>query len=553
VRRLPVLLFMMLGSLCNALGQGSPVTTATNTSVATETPSFLSSRNSILFVGSKGYEASSDLGTTLTKMIGDLPQVGGYSSGLIVIPGGSYRQSSEVRLESPYLSVIGIGSGSVQITCTLASDCWRVNTNPFTTTQAGKIGGFTLIGEGEKNSANGIHMGDIIGLQLDDIRVTGFTGPGSAGLWLDNVTGFTERTVLTKVHLDGNTKNIRFTVNGGDGSFGYNRFLDLRINVNQDQIGFSMESGSLYHSVVIATINGGAVAAGHTKVFISLTGTSAWEQNSYSIMTEDTVGGGGFVLSTSPGTKFSGQGLLDNYNHPGGPPMTNSIGGSIDIYPALFLTSAPSLLPNDVNGTLSARQKSTAVGTSLMPDTGAAGNFLEGIGLNFWFDGANWIANGDGLNNGGMALLATDSGRTGLGFYAIPSSGGGPQMIPTAALGHYLVGSVDPSGTATFSKYASAANCSSRRSPANCGPAPVGSVAIPPSSNSLVVETSAVTRNSQIIATFDASLGQRLRVRCYPEPLQPAISARVAGKSFTLTVPAAPRKDPACLSYVIIN
>jgi hypothetical protein len=108
-------------------------------------------------------------------------------------------------------------------------------------------------------------------------------------------------------------------------------------------------------------------------------------------------------------------------------------------------------------------------------------------------------------------------------------------------------------GGMTSSKYATATNCNSSVSPAVCGSAAAGSVSIAISSSSVVVDTSAVTANSQIVVTFDSSLGSRLGVACNTTAQQPYVTARTAGTSFTISVGSSFATRPGCFSYSIVN
>ena len=107
--------------------------------------------------------------------------------------------------------------------------------------------------------------------------------------------------------------------------------------------------------------------------------------------------------------------------------------------------------------------------------------------------------------------------------------------------------------------YATATNCASGASPAVCGSAPAGSVAIPTgvSTVSLVVDTTAVTANSQILLTADDTVGTRLSVTCNSTLATlvggMAITARTAGTSFTITFNGTIATNPLCVSYSIIN
>lgn len=100
-------------------------------------------------------------------------------------------------------------------------------------------------------------------------------------------------------------------------------------------------------------------------------------------------------------------------------------------------------------------------------------------------------------------------------------------------------------------------NCSSSTSPAVCGSAASGSVAVPTGATpTLQINTTAVTASSQIYMTIDESLGTKLGVTCnstLATLVQPVVTARTPGTSFTIQINATLAANPACVSYSIIN
>ncbi len=97
-------------------------------------------------------------------------------------------------------------------------------------------------------------------------------------------------------------------------------------------------------------------------------------------------------------------------------------------------------------------------------------------------------------------------------------------------------------------------NCNSTTTPSTCGLAVSGSVAMPTGGSTIVVNTSAVTANSQIFVTEDSSLGTRLGITCNTTTGRIySINARTAGTSFTIKSSANPATNKACLSYFIVN
>lgn len=108
-------------------------------------------------------------------------------------------------------------------------------------------------------------------------------------------------------------------------------------------------------------------------------------------------------------------------------------------------------------------------------------------------------------------------------------------------------------GITSSAAYATATNCSDSAGPAACGSAAAGTVVIDAAATSVVVSTTAVTANSEIFVQFDSSLGARLGITCNVTASVPAITARTAATSFTITIPVAPITNKACYSYRIVN
>ena len=76
-------------------------------------------------------------------------------------------------------------------------------------------------------------------------------------------------------------------------------------------------------------------------------------------------------------------------------------------------------------------------------------------------------------------------------------------------------------------------------------------------SETLVVDTTAVTANSVILLTSDETLGTKLSVTCDTTLSEAAgallVTARSAGTSFTITHNGTITTNPVCLNYTILN
>lgn len=190
----------------------------------------------------------------------------------------------------------------------------------------------------------------------------------------------------------------------------------------------------------------------------------------------------------------------------------------------------------------------------------SAGNFttIGGGVYGSWKDATPTFAMSFGLKIPGVAI----SNDIHLGTYAAPNWTDRLDIIN--ATGDVLIGTTTDDGVNLLQvnggtksvTYSTATNCASSASPAVCGSAAAGSIAVVAGTNpTLVVNTTAVTANSQIIVTEDQSLGTRLGVTCNTTlPTGAAnISARTSGTSFTVNVVGVFTANPVCLSYLVMN
>ena len=373
----------------------------------------------------------------------------GKSGGTVVIPAGTYADvKTTVKVSSPNISIVGAGSAAVQINYTGSGDFIRVDMDPFVLTQAGKIAGFTV--NGTHSGISGIHVADTIGAQLDDVVVNNFNGLSGTGIWLDNIIKFTERIQLTRVQAGYNTKGVRFTNSNGNSynlSFGYERILDLRVNVGANQIGIAVDGGNIFHSVVNAVVNVDDTSGIAVAIWgLTCTGChgSAVEDNLYTLTGECTKCGGlGTFLSMKPTTSFTGSGIVQAFS------MQNAIDPTATAYLYMPFIGGP---PSGQFTTLPAYLRGVPLGTNpnipgawLNPNFGPANNYLSGLGNNFYWNGFSWQLPGDGVNNGGSAILGSN-GFTDIGFYVIPTTGGTTQTVNSSDLPKYQVLDLSGSG-----------------------------------------------------------------------------------------------------------
>lgn len=200
-----------------------------------------------------------------------------------------------------------------------------------------------------------------------------------------------------------------------------------------------------------------------------------------------------------------------------------------------------------------------------------------GIVGNHWgFHDGPRVANGASINIrralecDAVTLSGTGSVNTNECIHAFADTAGSSSnwfIVSDKAAPSYMVGKLavgaannpaadmDVNNDILAAVYKTRTNCSSAASPAVCGAAAAGSFVIVAAGTSVVVNTTAVTANSQIFVQEDETLGTKLSVTCNTGILAnpPAISARTAGTSFTVSITAGLAVNPVCFSYHIIN
>ncbi len=249
-----------------------------------------------------------------------------------------------------------------------------------------------------------------------------------------------------------------------------------------------------------------------------------------------TANFGSTSLTYSPPSGYNA-GLFTPAPPPPPPPVPTITGAGVVNWLAKFTTST------------------TTIGNALLSDDGVDTTLTSG---NFFLQIGSLI---DSVTSGILNFGTTNAttmifGRTGQNII-INSSVGIGTSSPTVALhvgGDIIANYITVLGKITFGSIGTASNCNSTASPAVCASAAAGSVAMPSGTDTLVVNTSAITANSQIFITEDSSLGSRLGITCNTTVSRTyAVSARTSGTSFTIKSSNNPVTNKACLSYMIVN
>lgn len=386
--------------------------------------------------------SGSDIGAKINAAVSAI------GCGIVNLPSGSGTWSTPVIINPICTSLQGQGSQASSFSCTVNGDCLLLSqVSPYLGRQQGTVKGFSLNGTGTTNGV-GIHANSAIGQGFEDIYLNGFTGVNGAGIWLENgaTSKFSERNTFIRVDIENCTKLIRLSVGaGGANSFGYNNFLDLKLNLYDGQRAFSLENNAfLYNSKISAILNSNE---GTNSIFHVQDSANA-SGNVYSITGENTAGVALNVFDVAAGLTVEGTGWIKCDG------CVNNILGSVWATVSEFACGSTASrfdmnCPSYSTVPLGAAKNISGngygrTGTYLIPATGVAGGFLFGTGWNGIFDGTNWRCYGDGTFNSCSFLLT--STNLGYRFYQIPSTGGADQTISSASLESYITETLDSTG-----------------------------------------------------------------------------------------------------------
>jgi hypothetical protein len=205
-----------------------------------------------------------DVGAVITSLSSTLDAAGG---GTIYLPPGEYRCATTGTINSPRVSLVGAGSGTVTLLTATGlgtSPCLDISARAdFSVQCAGRFGGFWVDGT-NTSSGVGVRFGDMVSGHLYDLTINNFTT--GTGLHFVNRTNWTERTLITGVRLFDNRIGWHLDINGGNDSFGYTRCLDLALNIEPVTATTSRASVTTTAGSTTATVASG----GYTGVTVGM-------------------------------------------------------------------------------------------------------------------------------------------------------------------------------------------------------------------------------------------------------------------------------------------
>lgn len=360
-----------------------------------------------------------DVGAQVNAAIADCPA----SGCTVVIPAGSYIFSTTITLNKT-VSLRGAGVAATVLSYTGTSDALLVEAGGNYPYLNGRLTGMTISGASDSNAnINGIHHVDTIGFTYDHLAVRDFSTAGSSGIWMDNepaaycancASGFSERTTIGKVSLAQNTKGLRFTcacTTGATNSFEYTWIRGLHFQLNNGQIGFSLEgngstsnSPALQHSDVQFMANlFYAQQAGTPATVVSVTNGAEWFQGFVHATAELTFGNSGTFWSVNGG-------FVDAWGEVVSSGTTNSVSGGG--YLQLGIYGPTYVIASNANGQVGTGGFNS---TSLTAPLAIGGNTNSAVAGFYDLDLAGSFAAGGQLNE--TIEMGGDAGAVGgIGF-----------------------------------------------------------------------------------------------------------------------------------------
>ena len=240
------------------------------------------------------------------------------AGGTVYLPPGTYKTTAALNVTKPTVSIAGANSASVTIRPTNNGDCIRWKMSPFVADMnCGSITGLTIDGVNAAASSAAIHYSDAMNGKFDDLHIVNFTGVSAKGIWMDNVSYYTEGIEWGRLLVSANTIGILFDVNSGgstggiSNSFGYHRMKKVRLTCNDGQVGVRLQNGALIYNSEINL--SGNFANGSTFLQIAgiaNVGTTAMANCLYCIQCETTSGVATGITLTEYGS-MTGAGVID--------------------------------------------------------------------------------------------------------------------------------------------------------------------------------------------------------------------------------------------------
>jgi hypothetical protein len=208
----------------------------------------------------------------------------------IRLAAGTYTLATTITVTAPGISIVGAGMAGTVLNYTGTTQAITINTaaSSGTATSGGHFGGFTIQGNPHA-SGTAIQVTNTVGARFEDIHIYAFDQANAIGMQfvVSGSSSQVERNQVSHVIIEYATTAIQFTtipVAKGP-SFGYNRFSDVAISVEQGQVGVDAIAGTFYNGTLTMTCNVNTTATVVLGCLV-IEPTANWVNNVYQITGE---------------------------------------------------------------------------------------------------------------------------------------------------------------------------------------------------------------------------------------------------------------------------
>ena len=230
--------------------------------------------------GSFAASQSTDIGDQINQAFA------GCDSGCIVeLDAGTYTIRTPIVMARPGLQLRGAGGRATTLVFNSEfAAAVEVRMAPFTIDSHVTVQGLSI--DVQSRNSTAILTGDVTSATFRDLWITCNGNDNTSGIAITSRTGWFERNLFDSVDVKYCSTGLQLNVDPGNKytSFGYNKFLQVGLNVGDRQTGVVIGPRvMLYHSILNLNVN---MDSSRDNMFLWIAGTS--HANSYQLVGEAT-------------------------------------------------------------------------------------------------------------------------------------------------------------------------------------------------------------------------------------------------------------------------
>jgi hypothetical protein len=207
---------------------------------------------------------------------------------------GTFPFSTTIVMNRPGLQLRGAGGRATNLIFTgLSGAAIDMRMNPFTIDTHDAIQGMSI--ELSYPNTTALLTGDITSATYRDLWINCGGNPNTTGISILLQSGWFERNLFDSIDIKYCASGLLFAVDPKDSanSFGYNKFLQVGLNVGDDETGVVIDANvMLYHSILNLNVN---MDTSRGNLFMWVGGVS--HANTYQIVGEAVSPATGIVVA----------------------------------------------------------------------------------------------------------------------------------------------------------------------------------------------------------------------------------------------------------------